>query len=437
MKIPDKIISKEEKQSFIKTRIESLGLLKSTKYKLISNNIVTVGGLINRSELEIMRDLDILETEILAIRHSLNLLVPKIINDSSMEKTKIRKLNSYEIEDLIKAQEIDEKLLFQKIETVGFYNDEVMTFLIKQFNIPKNVLIGKSRKKNIVLVRDMIVYILRKFYDLSYPEIGRIMGGRDHATIIHSYNKIKKKISANHAFNQEFNKIIVELLKFKEKSKSRILNELKNALEKNPPKNNFKKVFEKIEIPERNIKILNLYREGLVLENIGKKINISRERVRQIVKKTVEQIAYNRSIETGNEVKYLDLFEEERQIREKSKIKRRPPKVIKKPKKYKWSRYYDNCIQCKKTSNPHFKQGLCEVCGNKSISGHAREKMVADHNNKCDICKIPRDESRLKFKIDFYISRKDNSVLCKKCFLKKRGQLLGDDKRNRWRMFYN
>jgi chromosomal replication initiator protein len=55
----------------------------------------------------------------------------------------------------------------------------------------------KSRKKEVVKPRQMIMYILREDFDVSYPSIGEKLGGRDHTTVIHSCEKIKEEIKTN------------------------------------------------------------------------------------------------------------------------------------------------------------------------------------------------------------------------------------------------
>jgi chromosomal replication initiator protein len=49
----------------------------------------------------------------------------------------------------------------------------------------------KTRRKEVVHVRQIIMYILREDFNLSFPFIGQKMGGKDHTTVIHSYEKIK------------------------------------------------------------------------------------------------------------------------------------------------------------------------------------------------------------------------------------------------------
>ncbi|MBD5641935.1 MAG: hypothetical protein HDQ91_05910 [Desulfovibrio sp.] len=51
---------------------------------------------------------------------------------------------------------------------------------------------GKSRRQEFVIARQAAMYICRLKFGLSYPELGRIFGGRDHATVMHGIKKIQQ-----------------------------------------------------------------------------------------------------------------------------------------------------------------------------------------------------------------------------------------------------
>ena len=64
-------------------------------------------------------------------------------------------------------------------------------------NVPQSQLKSSSRKQSIVFARGLIVFLARELADLSYEEIGRALGGRDHTTIIHNYRKIAHECETN------------------------------------------------------------------------------------------------------------------------------------------------------------------------------------------------------------------------------------------------
>ena len=53
---------------------------------------------------------------------------------------------------------------------------------------------GSKRSQSIVFPRQIAMYLCRELTDSSLPRIGEKFGGRDHTTVIHSYNKISKLI---------------------------------------------------------------------------------------------------------------------------------------------------------------------------------------------------------------------------------------------------
>ena len=75
------------------------------------------------------------------------------------------------------------------------------------YNIEEKVLYEKTRRKEVVKPRQVIMYILREDFNTSYPHIGQKLGGRDHTTVIHAYEKIKGDIKVDNLLNQEVEQI--------------------------------------------------------------------------------------------------------------------------------------------------------------------------------------------------------------------------------------
>ncbi len=75
------------------------------------------------------------------------------------------------------------------------------------FDINMKDIIGKSRKKELVYPRQITMYIMRKELNTSYPTIGGELGGRDHTTAMHAYNKMIKEIDSNEKTKQDVESI--------------------------------------------------------------------------------------------------------------------------------------------------------------------------------------------------------------------------------------
>lgn len=79
------------------------------------------------------------------------------------------------------------------------------------YDINEKDLLDRSRKKEIVKPRQIIMYLLREELKSSFPFIGMKIGGRDHTTAIHACEKIRKELNSNPILGDEIN-IIKEKL---------------------------------------------------------------------------------------------------------------------------------------------------------------------------------------------------------------------------------
>ena len=71
------------------------------------------------------------------------------------------------------------------------------------YSISTADLVKRSRKKEVVKPRQVAMFLLREETKLSFPEIGQKLGGRDHSTVIHACEKIRKEESVDEAIKQE------------------------------------------------------------------------------------------------------------------------------------------------------------------------------------------------------------------------------------------
>ena len=68
--------------------------------------------------------------------------------------------------------------------------DMILQATSDQFGFSRDELIGKSRRRPLVIARQMAMYVTRELTDLSFPLIAREFGGRDHTTVMHACDKI-------------------------------------------------------------------------------------------------------------------------------------------------------------------------------------------------------------------------------------------------------
>ena len=85
--------------------------------------------------------------------------------------------------------------------------DDVVEKVAQFFNIEPASIYEKTRRKEVVKPRQLIMYILREDFAVSYPTIGQKLGGRDHTTVIHSCEKIKREIVVDTSLAKEIQNI--------------------------------------------------------------------------------------------------------------------------------------------------------------------------------------------------------------------------------------
>lgn len=84
---------------------------------------------------------------------------------------------------------------------------EIVKTVADYYHVNDSLIYNKTRRKDIIKPRQIIMYILREEYDISYPVIGDKLGGRDHTTVIHSYEKIKRELAADPHLAKEIDDI--------------------------------------------------------------------------------------------------------------------------------------------------------------------------------------------------------------------------------------
>lgn len=66
---------------------------------------------------------------------------------------------------------------------------KLMLIVGHHFDVTDRDILSNRREKIIVYARQMAMFLCRDFTTLSYPEIGRRLGGRDHTTVLHAFRK--------------------------------------------------------------------------------------------------------------------------------------------------------------------------------------------------------------------------------------------------------
>jgi chromosomal replication initiator protein len=81
--------------------------------------------------------------------------------------------------------------------------DAIIREVADFYGVDLRALTGRGRSRNIVVPRQVAMYLLREETDASLMDIGRLLGGRDHTTIIYGCEKISDEINSDSRLRQE------------------------------------------------------------------------------------------------------------------------------------------------------------------------------------------------------------------------------------------
>lgn len=80
---------------------------------------------------------------------------------------------------------------------------QIIEVVCRYYSITNEDICGKSRKRELVVPRQIIMYLLREETRSSFPSIGDEIGHRDHTTVMHAYEKIREAVETNEQVRQD------------------------------------------------------------------------------------------------------------------------------------------------------------------------------------------------------------------------------------------
>lgn len=107
-----------------------------------------------------------------------------------------RILTEIHMKNIVVTNDLIESMFTKSLETSGKITrstpEEVIDAVSKYYQIGKRLLLSETRARPIARPRQLLMYILRTHLGVPLEEIGRIIGGRDHTTVMHAVEKISK-----------------------------------------------------------------------------------------------------------------------------------------------------------------------------------------------------------------------------------------------------
>ena len=92
--------------------------------------------------------------------------------------------------------------------------DDILDRVCLHYEVTPNAVKGRSRKREYLIPRQLTMYLAKKYTNIPAARIGRMIGSRDHSTVLHSIEQIENKLLTDKGFAAEAAKI-EEALKVK------------------------------------------------------------------------------------------------------------------------------------------------------------------------------------------------------------------------------
>ncbi len=100
------------------------------------------------------------------------------------------------------AQEILQNILYNPRQKT-LSPDKIVDAVARYYGVPVEQLRGKARDKQIVLPRQIAMYLMREETEAPLLRIGEALGGRDHSTVLHGCEKIEREMADNDDFRRD------------------------------------------------------------------------------------------------------------------------------------------------------------------------------------------------------------------------------------------
>lgn len=85
--------------------------------------------------------------------------------------------------------------------------DDILDKVCNHFNVSASEVNSKSRKRDLVLARQVSMYLAQKYTKMPTSRIGKLIGGRDHSTVIHSCSQVEERLKIDKSFGNEITSI--------------------------------------------------------------------------------------------------------------------------------------------------------------------------------------------------------------------------------------
>lgn len=94
-----------------------------------------------------------------------------------------------------------------KVDNHPLTIDDIIEKVCNHYNVTANEVNSKSRKRELVVARQVSMYLAQKYTKMPTSRIGKLIGGRDHSTVLHSCTQVSERLKIDKSFSNEISSI--------------------------------------------------------------------------------------------------------------------------------------------------------------------------------------------------------------------------------------
>lgn len=90
-----------------------------------------------------------------------------------------------------------------KIDNEPLTVDDILEKVCQHFGVTQQNVASRSRKRDFVVARQVAMYLAQKYTKMPAARIGKLVGGRDHSTVIHSCTQVERRLQIDKPFQED------------------------------------------------------------------------------------------------------------------------------------------------------------------------------------------------------------------------------------------
>ena len=167
------------------------------------------------AEYQVMLDPEVVEFIAFNVTHSVREMIGVLvtaIGEAQLENaTPTIRTVAQVIRKLSRDQEATTIDFKEEKQRVARNLEDVIDIVARYYSLTKSDLIGADRKKEIMMPRQVSMYLIREILNQSYETIGDSFGGRNHTTVMHACNKVVNQVKVDQNLSRDINALKKEL----------------------------------------------------------------------------------------------------------------------------------------------------------------------------------------------------------------------------------